>query len=381
MLALAGLTLSAFVIWQFERRRRAFAQLARQAGAEPRWFDAVGVADGVEYRLQRSLQQSFPHYSSGLQTYRITLFGRSALKFHITRQQNRTQFFARLLHRARPIQTGDVEFDRSYRVSGQPPTALMALLMSGDQKDTVRRLFELGVTELVLDERALEARWTDIPLHVQLSSAVVRPAVRQLAALVAVLPGFADSRISLRNSRVRRRRLATMTAAFASLIVGIATTLVGLTRFAPVDADQMWFAALPIALASLSAFLIFVAASRSTTPYTRHELIVIVASAVLGFPSGAVGLLLIGNGLGDPGAVTSHRVPIVKKYVITSDLYGLHSQHTVRVRPWREGQPDVSVDISAELYNVVVPGRTELIIDTKPGNLGLEWIAAVTEAP
>jgi len=347
--------------------RKAFRELCDFLGARSSWGGAAGERDGVEYSLGFAIDNR--QRGAWLPYVRLTIHGRSRHRFRIVRAED-VGFVAKLTG-GRAVETGDPLFDRCYRVLSRAHGELAPFFAGARQQYAVRKLFESGVRSIVLEGRALEATWRPMRPS-QLEPMQVRGAIGNLATLATALPGFLGTRASLRSARVRRMRAAVHVIPLALTLLGGGAMFWGLTRFSPLDFDAVILFSFRYSLPPLALFLVAFASWLRQMPLARREMVIVVVLALLGFPVSGIGGTLLLNGIGDPGTPAIYSAKAIKKYEVGDQPY---TQHTVRVESWRPHHREESLDVSADLFEAVIPHQTMLLVVVKPGRLGFEWVA------
>jgi len=83
----------------------------------------------------------------------------------------------------------------------------------------------------------------------------------------------------------------------------------------------------------------------------------------------------------DTSSPTTHTVRVVSKLKYRDEIgRGMRTKYMYDVQSWqREGETETLTGYSLD-YDVIVPGQTRVVVLTKPGRFGLEWIADVSMA-
>ncbi len=351
--------------------RNAFRQLCGVLGIAPARDSAVGERDGVEYTLAYGVRHR--QHGAAEPYVRLTIYGRSRQRFRLVRTED-AGFFAKLTGGS-PIETGDPLFDRSYRLSGRSAAEVKAFFASARPQYAARQLFDSGIRSLVLESRALEATWWGTRPG-NLDPIQVRGAIGSLALLATALPGFLGTRTMATRASVKRRRSLLLLLPGALLITGMGTTAWGATNFPPLDFNALVLFSCRYSLPLLALFLLAFVLQLREVPFSRREIVLIVLSALLGFPTTGSGVTFLLNGVRDPGTASISSAEVLKKGQMGD---APHAQYTVHVKSWRRGRRQEVLDVSEDLYRRAVPGETKLLVVTKPGRLGFEWVERITE--
>jgi len=95
----------------------------------------------------------------------------------------------------------------------------------------------------------------------------------------------------------------------------------------------------------------------------------------------SVGGLMTLNGLLDPANPSEHLARVLGAHRVRSTTGPGKPYRRLQVESWRPGKPDPWLDVDPQLYDSVTPGKSALVVETKPGRLGIEWIFALYAAP
>lgn len=91
----------------------------------------------------------------------------------------------------------------------------------------------------------------------------------------------------------------------------------------------------------------------------------------------SVGGVMTLNGVLDSAEPTHHVARLVAAYRAKSSTGPDRPYPRLQVEAWQPGEPDPWLDVDAELYDSVTPGRSAIGVVTKPGWLGIEWIVDI----
>lgn len=95
----------------------------------------------------------------------------------------------------------------------------------------------------------------------------------------------------------------------------------------------------------------------------------------------SVGGVMTLNGLLDQEEPTHHVARLVDAYRAKSSVGPSRPYPRLQVQSWQPGEPDPWLDVDAELYSSVTPGKSEIGVVTRPGWLGIEWIVDIHAEP
>ena len=97
-----------------------------------------------------------------------------------------------------------------------------------------------------------------------------------------------------------------------------------------------------------------------------------MSGAVFLFPLGSVGSTARERSRGRLRQVV-HNAPITEKYTTRSKN---RTNYHVRVASWRNPGETESFQISGSEYNAVVPNQSQMVITTRAGAFGIEWLVS-----
>jgi hypothetical protein len=153
-------------------------------------------------------------------------------------------------------------------------------------------------------------------------------------------------------------------------LIGFALTATSLFTYTPIRTIDLLVRALAVLLlwpvfAYLSGWVLS-GTSRSHLAWSG-----LIAGSLILFPLGSGGTTGLLNGALDDSPDTVHDAVIVEKY--TSKSKNKTNYH-VRVASWLPDGGTISYQVSAGEYNAIVPHRSKLVVTTRAGWLGVEWL-------
>lgn len=346
---------AAFLLWTRSRLRARLARFFESAGAEPRGWRASGTHDGTSYRLQYQQGDIGGGGISG--RLRIILDVRHPLAFRIRRRHGPEVEQGPVASYA----DGGDENPPALEIQTGTPAQLESYFERLEVQRAVRKLFELGFAEIRLGAGSLEARRGFDPGG-ESDSRFVLAAVSYLATLADRLPDTLWRRAEWRAGR------ALLWSSAASLAAG-ALLVAAASAFPPVR----WAEALRVALPwAGGAWAVGVAAllrgGRASFP---HRLLIALSGLAVACAS-AASLTLLANGIDDPGPPAVYGAAIER----VDDIGTLSF---ARVQSWRAGGAHERIRLPAEVAPPALAGRDRLLVVTKPGRLGVEWIVSVSK--
>jgi hypothetical protein len=155
------------------------------------------------------------------------------------------------------------------------------------------------------------------------------------------------------------------------LVAGFMALIFGLVLYKPLDV-------LPILLDSikfsiiLTLFPIWISAKLLRGKSTSHKDFAAISALFLaGFLIAGFGGEVFLNGYLDVGNTSKHNAVITRKHT-SSNKNG--TEYKVLVESWRENRTGEKFKVSEKSYKQIKPFESEMIITTKPGKYGFEWV-------
>lgn len=102
----------------------------------------------------------------------------------------------------------------------------------------------------------------------------------------------------------------------------------------------------------------------------RARLLVVTIISLLAFPLAGYGFMMTINGGLDMSKTETHKSLVISE----EGGSGISSIYTINLESWRKPGGQESIKASAALSENITPMSTHLIIRTKRGYLGYEWV-------
>jgi hypothetical protein len=307
--------------------------------------------------------------------YRETGRRRVAGKLSVLlRRETSLDRFGKRIGLNREHQTGDQAFDRDIYIESDASTEdLATLLEDGATRAAVQQILGAGFQSVALFAGAssLEAALSPIT---SASLAQMESVAGKLAQIADNLPGFDRDPVG-RDASVRTAIaiLAGIVSAFAFVI--FAALAIGQH---PLVHDGPIGKCFAIGLAGwllVCAATFFVVRGKSDA---LRAFLSVFFTQVFAVPALVVGLGAGLNGWLDDGAPTVHEARVLAQWITTSKN---NKTYHVRVASFHPDDPrDVELTVSSGIFMRVPVGR-DVLVTTRPGWLGWEWITSVKEPP
>lgn len=371
----AGLAVLGILFWQRAKERRdealyPFASRSWRAvalgGRELRCrYVPAAYHKGREVRPP-ALELSAPCPSSGC--------------FYLSAEEPKDRWLLRL-GLTREARCEVPELDASFFMACPAPFAVAALLQDPRAQAALRGLMAEGVRELDHDGETLVARL--IPFRRDVRTASLPEAERSappLGALAAVVPGHfqAEDAASSRSfSRVRGRLVRSQLPVLliVASVFGLVAAMVAADLYPPLEPSDLGRLIAAAAAAGLGGTYLLARrlGLRYCLPAKPLLLWAFSAGALLGV-SAFTGVLLY-NAVRDAGPAAARKAVVVRKDYRT---HKRSRSYYVWVRSWKDAGKTYKLRVREDLYHRTgTEGGARLAVATRPGALGIEWVARV----
>ncbi|NLV25473.1 MAG: hypothetical protein GXY54_11920 [Deltaproteobacteria bacterium] len=297
----------------------------------------------------------------------------------VIRSESRYDRFARRIGLMAEPETGDSEFDKAYFLDTGENEAVKAFLGEPQTRSAVDRLFKLGfpVHELGTEKNGLYLVLSPLRENA-LGKIPVAGYVDGLVRLAREFPSasrFTASGVTdLSHRRPLSRGLAALLLAVDGLLLpgGLIALILGLDRFQPLGRGLILNALLlsiPITLIYLTGVFLWIRGRSSS-----HRLfLVFLVLALVGFPLAMTGGAVVTNGFWDEDPETARQILVTNRHYRQSRN---RKSWYVTFPSWRRHGETEQISVSCRLYSKVRAGDA-LVVRTKPGYWGEEWITGV----
>jgi hypothetical protein len=315
----------------------------------------------------------------------------------------RERLFHKFLKTARAIhevQSGERRFDRAFYLDTETPALARVFFAEAEKREAIRTLFKLGFSEVSLANRKMTARRSAV-LHLKpLTGETIREAAAALRVLrKAVAFGSGEERERVRQAAgaeaASSRKYAGEGYVFMILLltVSLYTAKFGVLRYSLVEDGEsmraLWTGAGLLLFLLLMLPLGFILRGRADS---RRKLMTFMWPVLLMSFMLPHNLVPFANGFFDPApAATARRVHLQhlalghqKEEV--SDYNPLFNAYYAVTAWGEEGGGAMHFRIDRDLYDALHDawdsqgGNVDLLIETRPGYLGREWVVAARVA-
>ena len=185
------------------------------------------------------------------------------------------------------------------------------------------------------------------------------------------IPVVSEQRIQEENAGWKQKRFLAFALPSILLAAGITGLILGLINYRPLDKGALLLDSFKYSLPLLVLFIwgaIKLLKGRSSS---HRELMAASAIALFGFIFAGIGGEMTLNGLLDKSQASVHQAKVINKYY--SKKKNNHSYYAV-VESWRTDHYSEKIKVNSHFYQKLQPGQSTMVITTKPGALGFEWL-------
>lgn len=262
---------------------------------------------------------------------------------------------------ARPVPTDDAEFDAKVATRASHDAYADAVVLHEPARRAVVDLLA-GFPKVGLTGTHAEAEWQGFDPLKHDRPDLSAGAARGLVALAAARPDPAEFDLSPRA----RPHLPLWAG-----LVGSALLVVAAPVYPPVRESGL-FALAAVVFAGVYPLFALVAAvfvRGTTVGHDRWLHLALGAFPLLALA--CVGGVAGANGALDPGPETVRECPVVDR---TTSRSKNRTTYRVVVDDWARPGGTLSYTVSHGEYDAVRPGRSRVLVQTRPGGLGIEWL-------
>ncbi len=266
---------------------------------------------------------------------------------------------------AKEVQTDDPAFDDHCYVSSDQHQFMTEYLGDPLKRLAIRDLLGMGFSKVSMSNGELAATWTGFDPQKHGRPELVEEAAARLVLLSRQLP-----EVPPEEDHLKRRRRRALWILWPTLIGwGCCLFLVGI--WPPLRGGELLWTALPLMAPLYLAFAAFSYMLLSGTSRSHRAWGWLMLAALPAVPAGTLGVTLAVNALADDQPATEHRVPVIRKYTTRSKNT---TNYYVVCPSWRGEGEEERFAVSAREYGLAREGKSWMVVTTRPGALGVEWI-------
>lgn len=348
------------------RRHKSKNMKLKEQGLLGKGAKGQGIYEGVEY--------SYLHFQGGKNAppyFNVTIVCPSSGIFKITRE-TRFDRFCKKLGICTKLETQDREFDDTFFITTDTIGFTRDLFSKSEKRRLVMEIFAKGFTEIKYDGKKMMANWISFPRNKLMEIKAVEEIASLLGQLGRDMPHIYEYETETpENAGWKQKRFIAFALPILLLAAGIAGMIIGLTSYIPLDEGIIILNSFKYSIPCLFLFLWAVILLLKGRTSSHRELIPAMILSILGFILGGMGGGITLNGWLDNGKPTAHEVKVINKYYSKNKN---SFTYYAAVESWREGQYQEKIKVSRSFYDYLEPGGSRMIITTKPGKFGFEWL-------
>lgn len=318
---------------------------------------ATGTLEGTAYEYEY-----FEGAKNSPAFLKVRIAGLARTRFCITKERAFDRV-SKLIGLSDEIQTRDPEFDRDFYIQAERGDCPPGFFTDDQKRRTVREIFALGFTSVGSADGKLEAQWKPFVPREDFAPSVIAETVAKLVAFRGEAPTVPGTPMS-----AERRGLKSAWA--AALLGATVVAMLGPAWYPPLDGWDLFIWSMKYSTTAM-LILLFLAVARLRGRSTAHrELLAILIASVIGFPLGGWGTAAILNGYLDASPPLRHVAQVVDKRASK----GKHRSYHAIVESWRPTKRRETIRVGARTYRGIVSKESKLIVQTKRGRFGFEWL-------
>jgi hypothetical protein len=331
----------------------------------------VGELGGVPYTVLYTPPVPGKHPTPS--SLRLSVPVDAAGEFHMSPET----WFDRLCKRlgiAVEIQTGDATFDAECYVRSDAVEFTQEYLTDPVKRIAILDVRRLGFPEVILKDRTVTAVWTGFNPARHDKPDLTADAAARLVLLARDLP-LHKPEFDHRTGQHRQQWQVSLWV----FLVAFALTALSLIAYPPTWGSELFGTAALVFVPGTLLFAYLSARLLRGTSTSHYAWAALMLGAVLLFPAGSMGTVGLLNGALDDSPQVTHTAVIVEKYTTRSKNT---TKYHVKCVSWRKpGGGTESFQINSADYNAVVENRSKMVVTTRAGALGVEWLVSKHVAP
>ena len=281
--------------------------------------------------------------------------------------------FCKRLGIAVEIQTGDATFDAECYVRTDAVEFTQEYLADPVKRIAILDVRRLGFPRVTLSGGTVTALWTGFDPGTHDKPDLTADAAARMVLLARNLPSHKPE-FDNRTGQHRKQ----WQVVFWVVLVGFAATILSLIAYPPTWGSELFGTAALVFVPGLAVFAYLSAWLLSGTSTSHYAWGGLMLGAVLLFPAGSMGTVGLLNGALDDSPQVTHAATIVEKYTTKSKNT---TKYHVKCQSWRKPGGTESFQINSGDYNAVVENRSKMVVTTRAGALGVEWLVSKRVAP
>ncbi|MCF7809480.1 hypothetical protein K9N50_00680 [bacterium] len=323
-----------------------------------------GTYQGVEYNYK---------YTSGSQhnssSFRLSVECPCEGSFKLTKLTGFDRFFIRLGF-SKDIRTGYADFDDKFLIATDSEEFTEAYFTPAVKRQAAIEIYDMDFEEIKCDGKIITVTKTPVKKKSEVDEALIEQIMQRLILLIKDVPQDVITRVEVR-SNYKFKRVALYVISLFFIVAGFMAFIFGLLLHKPLDVLPIFLESLKFSVPG-ALFMIWFSAKLLKGKSTSHrDFAAISALFLAGSLFVCFGGELFLNGYLDDGLVSKHNTVITRKYT-SSNKNG--KEYKVLVESWRENRTSEKFEVKKKIYKRIRVLESEMIVTTKPGRFGFEWV-------
>ncbi|HLP45078.1 MAG TPA: hypothetical protein VK469_03990 [Candidatus Kapabacteria bacterium] len=353
------------IVYIIRKQKAKIIQLKEQ-GLLGKGAKGQGNYEGVDY--------SYLHFRGGKNAppfFKVSVKCPSNGDFKITRETRFDRFFKKL-GICVELETRDKEFDDNFFITTDTVGFTREYLSKPEKRGAITEIFSKGFKEIKHDGKAAEltASWNSFPRDRNMEIKTVEEIALLLGQLSREIPNIYEQETA-ENAGWKQKRSIVFAVPIFLLIAGIAGMVIGFSSYRPLDEGKIILNSFKYSLPGLLLFLWAAVQLLKGRSSSHRELITAIFLSLVGFSLAGMGGEITLNGWLDKGKPAVHQARVIAKY--RSKNKNSYTYYAI-VESWREGQFQEKIKVGRSVYDYLEPVQARMIITTKPGKFGFEWL-------
>jgi len=266
------------------------------------------------------------------------------------------------------VETGDDVFDAECYVKSDTPEFAAAYLGDSIKRVAILDLRRMGFLEVTLSGGTLTASWTGFNPQTHNKPELSADTAARLLILARNLPEHRPEFGHRTGSHRKKWQVALWLG-----LIGFALSILALISYPPVLALDLITRALLVFVLVVPAFAYVSAVLLRGTSTSHNAWGALMVGGIFLLPVGSVGSTALLNGAADESPPVGHDAVITEKYTTRNKN---RTNYHVRVASWRDPGDTLSYRVSQGEYNAVIEGQSQMVVTTRAGAVGIEWLAS-----
>lgn len=330
--------------------------------------DIIGIKEGKGKGIYNDLEYTYNYFRNGGKgpvSFTISINCKSSGSFRIMPENKFNKFFVNL-GLSKKIRTGDLEFDNKFFIF--TPTEDFTRTFFGYRKNR-QAVENISNKKFFIshDGKTMGAACLNLKLVDKIDTTFIQEIVSNLIVLSKDIPPF--------TTKVKSKDWQASIPVFAIPVIfgmaGIVTIVLGLIGFKPLDLGQVIVKSLGLSIPCLFIFLWLSLKLLKGRTSSHIEFLIAAAISLAAFPVAGAGGLIFLNGWLDKSQANSHKTLVVRKYISKSED---DITYYVVLKSWRAHRKTEKISVYHDIYSKIKPNKSEIVITTKPGRFGFEWV-------